>query len=722
MAYCPAGRPLVERVARSLNVALILIFLFIFIPTTARGQTSPGEKPLITVGGDFNYPPYEFLDERGEPAGYNVDLTKAIAETMGFEVRFRLGPWSEIRHDLETGKIDAVHGMFYSRERSAIFDFSPPHTTIYHALFARSDAPPVKNLDEVRNREILVMKGDIMHDFALAHLAPSNTIIPVETQAEALRLLASGKHDFALVAKLPGLYWIREFKLSNLSAVGPPINPAEYSYAVRKGNTQLLARFSEGLAILNQTGRYREIYDKWLGILEPPKFSARSIAKAMAVILVPLLILLLGSAFWSYSLRRKVVEKTQSLQDEIAIRKQMEEEVRRARDALDLRVRERTAELMATNQALGLSEEHLRLTFDQAPIGAAMVGLDFRFIRVNAALGRITGYSPEDLVKLSFVDITHPDDIEADVEQARQLADGQIDHYRMDKRYIRKDGSIVWIHISVSLVRDAQGTPLYYLPMIEDISERRRAVEELKAYAVRLELMNNELQEFIFVASHDLQEPLRKIQAFSDLLMERCEASLGKEDADYLHRIQKGARQMSSHLRALLSYSRVATQENAPSLTDLASVARRVTDNLATAIREANAQVDIGGMPVLEVNTEQMCELFKILVGNALKYRRETEPLLVRIHGHCEEGFCRIFVEDNGIGFDEKYLDRIFKPFQRLHGRNSQYDGTGIGLAICRKIAERHGGSITARSRRGEGSTFIVSLPERSVGKHRWNL
>jgi light-regulated signal transduction histidine kinase (bacteriophytochrome) len=245
-----------------------------------------------------------------------------------------------------------------------------------------------------------------------------------------------------------------------------------------------------------------------------------------------------------------------------------------------------------------------------------------------------------------------------------------------------------------------------------DITDRKLAAEMLRRSAAELARSNVELEQFAYIASHDLQEPLRKIQAFGDMLASSAGDALGTEERDYLSRMCRAAARMRTLIDDLLDLSRVATRGRPFEPVDLSEVAREVLEDLETRLVESGAAVRVGDLPRVMADPTQMRQLLQNLVGNALKYRKpDVAPeILVERLADCGPGQVAFAVRDNGIGFDPKYADRIFQPFQRLHGRG-EYEGTGMGLAICRKIVERHEGTIVADARPGAGAVFRVVLP-----------
>jgi two-component system NtrC family sensor kinase len=279
----------------------------------ADSWSSPNR--VVIVGGDSNFPPYEFLDNEGRPSGYNVEITRAIADVMGIKVDIRLGEWDVMLNGLKASKIDILQGIVASDERSKTFSFSSPHAIIHHSVFARIGGIAPKGLAGLKGKAVMVQNKSIMYEYLLQNNVGAN-IHPVTTHVEALRLLSSGEHDYALVANLPGLYLGREFGLSNLELVGKPFTSQRYGYGVLKGNESLVAEFSEGLAILKNTGKQQAIYNKWLGVLEQENSQIWQRYGLWAIsISIFLLLITAAVVVWSRTLKKQVDKRTAELHE-----------------------------------------------------------------------------------------------------------------------------------------------------------------------------------------------------------------------------------------------------------------------------------------------------------------------------------------------------------------------------------------------------------------------
>lgn len=275
---------------------------------------------------------------------------------------------------------------------------------------------------------------------------------------------------------------------------------------------------------------------------------------------------------------------------------------------------------------------------------------------------------------------------------------------------LRKDGCRFWAHVIVDLIRDDAGQPFGFAKITRDITERRAADLRLR----ELTSSHQELEQFIQVASHDLREPLRKVLAFSDLLLQEEGHHLSEEGRGYLGSITAATRRMQGLLASLLDLSRVTSQGRSFDPCAMDDVLREVCSDLQVAIQERGARITITALPRIEADAAQLRQLFQNLIENAIKYAREgVEPVIeVRAVEDGNPDFITVQVRDKGIGFEPQYAERIFGVFQRLHTRD-RYGGAGIGLAICRKICTRHGGQISAQSAPLQGATFTLRLPRR---------
>ncbi|MBD3221010.1 GAF domain-containing protein [bacterium] len=333
-----------------------------------------------------------------------------------------------------------------------------------------------------------------------------------------------------------------------------------------------------------------------------------------------------------------------------------------------------------------------------------------RILDVNPALCELLGHAREDLLEMAIDDLERPAPGAEPSETAATRIDGLIAETtgHFETRYRCADGRLIDVDVGATFL-DLDGGRVQ--AFVHDITDRLAHERELEASVEALARSNAELEQFAYLASHDLREPLRKVQAFGGRLVAMLDDRLDDKSRDYLDRVVSSADRMQRLIDDLLSYSRITTRAQPVEPVDLAAVAERVCEDLELRIEETGARVDIGSLPTVMAEPVHMHVLFQNLIGNSLKFHREGVRPEVRVSAVSDPdaGTVTLTFTDNGIGFEPHYTDRIFRIFQRLHPRD-EYEGTGIGLALCEKIVTRHGGRITADGRPGEGATFTVTL------------
>jgi polar amino acid transport system substrate-binding protein len=321
-----ASAGIVRRAPASLLIVAALLLSLLLPAALFAEEEAHGLESAVIIGGDHNYPPYEYLDASGEPRGYNVDLSRAVARVMGINIAFRLGPWGAMRKALAEEEVDILMGMAHTEERDVEVDFSIPHAKVHQSIWVRNGNVTIRTVADLAGREVIVMRGSVMHDFMLERAIDARLFL-ASTLAEALTLLASGQHDCALVAKLPGEYLLSGLALDNIHPIARPVVAQNYGYAVREGNAELLDRFNEGLALLKKSGEYRRIREQWLGVLQPEEVSWRLLVRYGSLVLGPLLLILVLTVIWSRTLQKQVAVRTEELQREVVERQRAVEEL-----------------------------------------------------------------------------------------------------------------------------------------------------------------------------------------------------------------------------------------------------------------------------------------------------------------------------------------------------------------------------------------------------------
>jgi PAS domain S-box-containing protein len=413
------------------------------------------------------------------------------------------------------------------------------------------------------------------------------------------------------------------------------------------------------------------------------------------------------------------------LQVELDKLKRAEQSLAQERQALESSKAVLEVHVQARTRELQKLQRHSELILNSAGEGICGLDAEGKTTFANPAAAKLTGWPLEELIGKTEQEIFG--------QNASDNQSGATDQNSEERVFYRRDGAAFTVECVRTPITEngrAVGTVLVF----KDITERKRVEETLAQQAAELARSNTELEQFAFVASHDLQEPLRKIQAFGDRLKIKCNGAIGPEAHDYLERMQGASARMRTLIDDLLAFSRVMRSAEPFVPVNLAAVTKEVLSDLEVRIEKSAARVEVGDLPVIEADPMQMRQLLLNLISNGLKFQPPGATPVVTIQASvvCPDGItdpsflrklsasgelgsapdliCEIRVQDNGIGFDEKYMDKIFAVFQRLHGRH-EYEGTGVGLAVCRRITDRHHGTISARSKPGQGATFIVTLP-----------
>lgn len=324
----------------------------------------------------------------------------------------------------------------------------------------------------------------------------------------------------------------------------------------------------------------------------------------------------------------------------------------------------------------------------------------------NRAAERIFGYTAAEMIGRSITTLIPTDHLNEEPKIIARLKKGEmIDHYETIRQ--RKDGTLIEISLTVSPVKDKNG-------IIVGASKIARDIGKQKEYERKLIDQATELEQFAYVASHDLQEPLRKIALYIQMLESRIEARLDSESKRYIEKVVNSSRRMKRLIEDLLSYSRANKMEVKEEV-DLNQTVKNVLGDLEAIIRETGAKISFEGLPKIRANAFQMHQLLQNLIGNAIKFHGMDSPV-IDVSAYQDKNTWVISVKDNGIGVEPQYHEQIFKVFHRLHGQDT-YPGTGIGLAVCKKILEHHGGKIWVNSSRGKGATFRFTLPVGNISE-----
>jgi PAS domain S-box-containing protein len=432
----------------------------------------------IRFGGDHNYPPFEFLDEEGKPAGFNVDLLRAVARESGLDVEVQLFAWPRVMSDLAAGEIDAVEGMFYSPARDRTFDFSQGYIVNHYVAVGRADSGDLPaSVDDLKGKSIAIQKSDIAHDFLMEKKVDAH-IVALNSQEEALHELAEGKHDFVLAARQTALYCIEKRGWSHLRVGREPLLSPEYCFAVPEGREALLATLSEGLQAVKQSGEYHEIYEKWLGVYDE-RIPFQRVFKYIAWIALPLAGIALLAFLWSWSLRKEVRNRTAALR-----------EASHRRDIL----------------------------IEQSRDGIVILDGEGRVCETNEKFCEMLGYTRDEILAMGAWDWDARFAKER-VQEMVQTVDRSGDHFVT--RHRRKDGSVIDVEVSTNAV--VWGAEKRVFCVCRDITERKRMERETEASRRLLNFAIEQIPIPVIIAEAPDVKLIHINQAAIDLLQKKPE-------------------------------------------------------------------------------------------------------------------------------------------------------------------------------------------------------
>ncbi|WP_430972425.1 transporter substrate-binding domain-containing protein [Sunxiuqinia rutila] len=723
----------------------IFLLALIASPAILVEASSHVQEPdtirTVLLGAEPDYPPYCLLDENGKPVGFAVDLFRAAAEAVHLNVKVKLGPWVSLKKDLAEGAIEALPIMGRTPEREVLYDFTIPYIQLHGAIFVRRDNQDIHTLADLKNKEILVMKGDVADEFVRRERI-SDRIYTTTTFDEAFTKLAAGEGDAVITQRIIGLKIMERLNLQTVVPLKAPLPEfrQEFCFAVQKGNEALLAQLNEGLSIVMANGTYKAIHQKWFGTAFQEHFTKADLLRLVLWIFVPLLVVL--SLLWIVLLRKEVGKRTRHLNEEIIEHK-------------------KTWRVLQEQQSrLKESEEQIRLLLNSTAEG--IYGTDTRgnctFINQSAlkALGyedrsQVIGRNMHKLIHHTKTDGSYYETAACDIRRAFSSGTGI---HNEDDVFWRADGScfpteffsypihkneeIVGLVVTfwditerkrserellalkanleievaqrtaeleekVQKLDKSQRALLY---MVEDLNQVSKEVNEERR---KLELSNKELDAFTYSVSHDLRAPLRAINGYSDFLLEDYADKLDDEGKRFLRVIQNNASKMDRLITDMLNLSRISRAEMRMSKVDMGKVAKSIFQELASRKEQEQFVLEISAMPEIACDYSLIKQVWQNLIGNALKYSEKSGVKKIEI-GSWEEGGEQVFfIRDYGAGFNPKYQDKLFGVFQRLH-TEEEFKGTGVGLAIVQRIVSRHGGQVWAKSELQEGATFYFSL------------
>lgn len=718
----------------ALTACLFIVCFLLLVsasPSLANGFDTT--KRRLVVASEATYPPFTIIDKDSKPTGFSIELLREVGKAVNLDLEINIGYWTFNKQGLIDGKIDVLPIVGRTPEREALFDFTVPYITLDGAAFALKSNTSISSFDDLKGKRILVMESDNAHEYVIRERL-SSSITPVFSYQEAFKLLESGRYDAVICQRILGLTILNELGLNTIEPkkIALPRFRVEYSFAVKEGNSELVALLNEGLSIVIADKTYDALYLKWFGLTLEKKLSFREMIISALSFFVPFIILI--SVVAIFVLRREVKRRTKRLHNEVVSHKQ-------------------TADALKVQQAL------LEMMERVSKVGGWQYEVQTELHTWTKGVFDIYGISEialEPFVSSHFLDCYAPDERETIVSRLQSSIktgepydmvlsltsfDGVFKYIRLTGQAEMQDGKVHRLYGSIMDITQQKSIEQELIKLKNELEEkvslRTKELNEkvdkldksqkamlfmvedlngltaqLKSERKKLEVSNKELEAFSYSVSHDLRAPLRAIDGYSRIVIEDYASKLDAEGVRLLNVIRESSQKMDTLIADLLSLSRVTRSEMKVVPVDMAALANSVFSELSVNGRCNNVMFTVANIPATHADLTLIRQVWVNLIDNALKYSSTKPSRTIEVGSteHPEE--LVYFIKDNGVGFSPAYKDKLFETFHRLHA-DTEFEGTGVGLSVVRRIVTRHGGRVWADGVENEGATFWFSLPKR---------
>ena len=674
---------------------MFIVILGLYTPVLSAGVDAEINSTIL-VRGDHKYPPFEFINSNGEADGFNIDIIKAVSNAMNIPLQIELGPWDIVRKELELGQIDALAGMYRTKTRDDKVDFSVPHFITSYSIFVRKDSE-INTLEECYGKKIIVARGDLGHDYVVENNISDRLVIESNLE-NSIRALETGRGDCALLSRLQGVAIAKALGVNNIMPVGTPVIQRKYCIAVTEGNSNLLAKFNEGLVIIKISGEFDRIHEKWFSAHASATISFYQILKKTAWILLPLMVLVAIGFILSLVLNNKVRKKTAILSEELKERKLIEEKLRN-------------------------SEERYRLIAENVADVIWTLDISFALTYISPSVFQQTGYSLTEVMTHPVGEIFLPESLKhiknLYSEKLSLVKSGKKEGwgpFTYEAEQYCKNGKIILTHNNVRILPDANNKPANILGVTRDITDIKTAEKAvLKAERHAAEQTKHALVgQIAGKIAHDFNNILGVILGNTEISLMDCQDDMTKQTLNLILKQTIKGRNLTRNLMAF-------AKDQEPR-----QVFININDKVELVLNLL--EKDMAGIEIIKEFAHDIPETLADpgmiehalvnLVQNAIHALSLIETKIITISTYSDGDIIFFEIKDNGCGIPEEFLDNIYDPSFTLKGSSDisnayarDIKGTGYGMANVKKYIEQHRGHVSVQSELNKGTTFTASLP-----------